>query len=851
MTHLNRHTALPTASTALLLCSAVFSAERDWQGDVNGRWRTDNNWSPSGDVGIGDTAIFNYIEADRTDVNMANSNGNAVDREVDTMKFIGPEAGGFGSSWVLDNGTIEITNQLHWSFSGSGNNRNVNVNMDLNLPSGRATALNSANTSSESDRPFLNFQGGIIGGGTLNLNGSAGFKIDSNQPNFTGTLNLTENTRSVTQRLQITSSESLSEAKLNLNNGTLIFPNELTNFEIGTLAGDSGFDFGSRTLTVGDRDEDATFSGVLAGTDGSVIKTGSGTWTLSGTGNTYTGSTTVEAGTLSLKSTGGGALQVNSGSTLELTDEISASAVTGSGALALNSGSEIRLTGNSAAFSGALSGSGDMEITSQNSWTLSGTNTHTGAIQINGTLITKNLGTGSSSVTFGNGQLIASESFSTDRPLTFSQPNSDAKITVSPSKTLTWTGPFNNSGKSISKTGLGTLILSNNLNPYSGTLTVEAGTVITSATALEHATVDLDVDDGLFLIDTDTSLGSLSGSGNISMGSQSLTLTEGSGTYSGTITGGQLHKTGTGTFVFEGDASGSGSTNLTGGSFVLDGTVGTATYSSITSSLDTSIEGQGRFSGALIVGGSITPDTPGASNIGTIRADSLELSDAFDCDISGTSNDQLIADNSLLFSGTPELHLAGSITEDVSILIKYGSCSGKFENVIGMPSGYIIDYAYFDGTDSNNIALVRDTTAPKVSSITTDQTSPTNSYSAIYTVTFTEEVDFFNTLADLSIQGVSVADVEITNPSNDGITYRVELFDITGTGTLSLSVNAASDVEDFAGNAFVSDINNINTDVEIDNTAPRVASITTTQSTPTNADNVIYTVTFDEAVENL
>jgi autotransporter-associated beta strand protein len=62
---------------------------------------------------------------------------------------------------------------------------------------------------------------------------------------------------------------------------------------------------GTSTLTVGDADASGSFAGVLQNTAGtlSLIKTGSGTQTLSGV-NTYTGSTTVNNGALILDTTG-------------------------------------------------------------------------------------------------------------------------------------------------------------------------------------------------------------------------------------------------------------------------------------------------------------------------------------------------------------------------------------------------------------------------------------------------------------------------------------------------------------------------------------------------------------------
>jgi autotransporter-associated beta strand protein len=57
---------------------------------------------------------------------------------------------------------------------------------------------------------------------------------------------------------------------------------------------------------------------IIANGSNAFTKTGAGTLTLSGTGNSYTGTTTVQSGTLSLSGTltGGGALTVNAGATL-------------------------------------------------------------------------------------------------------------------------------------------------------------------------------------------------------------------------------------------------------------------------------------------------------------------------------------------------------------------------------------------------------------------------------------------------------------------------------------------------------------------------------------------------------
>ena len=91
---------------------------------------------------------------------------------------------------------------------------------------------------------------------------------------------------------------------------------------IGSLAGDGTSNLtidSGQTLTTGGNNSDTTMSGMIRG-DGSLIKTGNGTMTLDAT-NSYTGGTTVAAGTLLVNNTAGsgtgtGDVTVESGATL-------------------------------------------------------------------------------------------------------------------------------------------------------------------------------------------------------------------------------------------------------------------------------------------------------------------------------------------------------------------------------------------------------------------------------------------------------------------------------------------------------------------------------------------------------
>ncbi|WP_256702441.1 autotransporter-associated beta strand repeat-containing protein [Burkholderia sp. SRS-W-2-2016] len=140
------------------------------------------------------------------------------------------------------------------------------------------------------------------------------------------------------------------------------------------------------------------------GTD--LTKDGAGTLTLSAV-NTYTGTTTVDGGTLAMgianAIAASSAVTVNSGATLALNDfSQTLNDLSGAGAVTLGSSAATVLTANNAAattFSGAISGAGSVDKTGTGALTLSGTsNTYSGGTTVSaGTLVATNggaLGTG-------------------------------------------------------------------------------------------------------------------------------------------------------------------------------------------------------------------------------------------------------------------------------------------------------------------------------------------------------------------------------------------------------------------------------------------------------------------------
>jgi len=108
----------------------------------------------------------------------------------------------------------------------------------------------------------------------------------------------------------------------------------------GSIEGNGDVFLGANNLTVGTNNLGTTFSGLIqdggigGGTGGSLTKTGNGTLSLT-EANTYTGGTTLEAGTLLMKNetdsaTGSGAVQVNAG-TLGGTGKIAGAVTVGTG----------------------------------------------------------------------------------------------------------------------------------------------------------------------------------------------------------------------------------------------------------------------------------------------------------------------------------------------------------------------------------------------------------------------------------------------------------------------------------------------------------------------------------------
>jgi autotransporter-associated beta strand protein len=144
------------------------------------------------------------------------------------------------------------------------------------------------------------------------------------------------------------------------------------------------------TLTVGASNNlDSQFAGTISGS-GALVKAGTGTLSLTGT-NSYTGGTTVNAGTIAINSSTSlghisGTLTVGNGTVQVLSDISSARNI-----LLTNAASKINADASATyTLTGTLSGAGTLNKNGDGTLVLGGTNTYTGGTTINGGTVVVN-----------------------------------------------------------------------------------------------------------------------------------------------------------------------------------------------------------------------------------------------------------------------------------------------------------------------------------------------------------------------------------------------------------------------------------------------------------------------------
>ena len=507
-----------------------------------------------------------------------------------------------------------------------------------------------------------------------------------------------------------------------------------------------------------DQTSDGTYSGVISGS-GSMTKTGTGTLTLSGA-NTYTGGTTISAGTLEGDTTSLQGNIVDNASLIfnQTIGNVYESAISGSGTLTkTGAGTLVLLVANtysggttisagtlqgdtnslqgnivdnaalvfdqrgSGTYSGLISGSGLVAQTGTGSLVLTGANTYSG-----GTFIVAGTVQGNTTSLQGN--------IANNATLVFAQ-TSDGSFN----------GAISGSGQLV-KNGSGTLTLSGT-NTYTGGTTISAGTLQGNTSSLQG-----NVANNAALVFDQTSDGTysgvISGSGSLAMtGAGTLTLT-GANTYSGgtTIGAGTLQGdtnslqgniTDNAALVFNqaSDAtfgsviSGSGSLTKTGaGILILDGAntyTGSTTVSagtleigdsnSATASIDSAVDvqGGGTLRGHGTIVGDVTSDGivwPGGS-MGTLTIEGNYTQNAdgtLQIDVTPEQSSLLKVGGNASVAGTLDLIFApGTYGTSKFTLLQAGSLSGTFGTVNGTVPGLVNSQISYSATDADLVLTQR------------------------------------------------------------------------------------------------------------------------------------------------
>ena len=323
----------PRLGAWLLLVGFVTSAPsraNTWIGNTDANLATIENWTAapvSGDnwsfgaAGLAGTALNNNLAAGFTVNGLAFANG--------------------ASNYSLSGNAISLSNHLS---VGTGSQNQV-VNLDIHLE-GVSRQINIQNGS------VLTLNG-VITGSALNLNGVGGGQIGrlilTNINTFTGNVTISQGTLEVgrignqgstTSNMgagtTVTIGGGANPAILNYvgsgettNRNIVLVGNGVTHVKnngSGALVWNgiigNGSTTAARTITLGGTNADANTVGSVIADNGTgtlgVTKVDSGVWILAGN-NTYSGATTINAGTLTVtgdSSGATGAVAVNAGGTL-------------------------------------------------------------------------------------------------------------------------------------------------------------------------------------------------------------------------------------------------------------------------------------------------------------------------------------------------------------------------------------------------------------------------------------------------------------------------------------------------------------------------------------------------------
>lgn len=693
------------------------------------------------------------------------------------------------------------------STAGSANiTSSGDIEFNTSSNAGTATIVNDAimnfnDTSSASGANITNNAAGFL---SFITSSSAGTATISNSGSLTFVGLSTAAGSTITTESGGTTSfagtASGGSARFVTNAGGTVDISGLTNggMTAGSIEGAGDYLLGAKTLTTGSLNTSTQVDGVISGAGGGLTKVGTGTLTLTGI-NTYTGATTISAGTLALS--GFGSISGSSLVTVNATLDISAitpsfAAITtlaGSSSGVVNLGTKgLFITNGATEFAGVIQGTGGLEV-GGGTQTLTGVNTYTNATQIDAgaTLALKGSGSIASSlyVAFSGAGATLDISQTTSGASVGGLFSSSPVGTVSlGSKTLTITsgsffGGVIQDGGIAGGTGGNLAIASGatqqlyGTNTYTGTTTIVSGgeldlinfggsdgSIATSSNVVANGSFDLQSLSG------GTSIRSLSGSGSVNIGANTLTITAGNGTFAGIIDdagfGGGLTMAG-GTQTLSGVNTYTGITTVDGGTLVVDGSIVSASIVNAGGTL----AGSGTVGSVAVTGGTLAPGSA-ASPFGPLAVNgplSFTAASTYLVQVSSTNASLAnVLGGATLGNATVSANfISGTVQKQYKILSATGGFGGTSFNpnvVSNMPTiNATLSY------DPNNVFLnIGVNFTPSGGGLTVNQQNVANTLT-----------NFFNTTGGIPAAFAALTPAGLTTASGE-----------LGTGIIQSAINA-------------------------------------------------------------
>ena len=473
------------------------------------------------------------------------------------------------------------------------------------------------------------FDGSIHGSGGLAIGG--GYTTLTAQQHYTGKTDVAQ-----WAGLTLTGQASIAASSEVAVGGTLDLAGLDADATLQSLSGSGAVLLGDKALTL--TDGKSRFDGSLWSSSG--LTAAGGTQTLGGI-NQYTGATLIEEGA-GLALAGSGSIAVSSGvvangsfDIARATNGAEISTLSGSGAVLLG-GKTLTLTNASGNFAGSIQGSGGLVIAGGHE-VLSGANTYSGDTVVE---------QGARLTLEGAGDLAYSRLVLNRNNVSIAATDDGAAIKslagsggiILGDKTLTITGAGDTyTGNIRGSGGLviagGTQVLNSHLSVFSGATAIDSGATLglagagsgglaVSSGVLVNGTLDIAA------MDQGAQIKTLSGAGAVNLGGRTLTLTNASGNFAGSIRGTGDLELDAGRQVLSGRNTYSGDTRVASGATLVLAGQGSIANSRVTGNGTLDISGSDAAAtikslagaGAVVLGAK----TLILSNAGDIFAGSID-----------------------------------------------------------------------------------------------------------------------------------------------------------------------------------------------------------------------------------